>query len=777
MLAEYGMSVTDVSLDALATKNARIGYVELEHTNGTTITIDDLSLPIGRSSAGSKSYSAAKIGIVLPEEAGSEPLALAQLIMQILSLPLALENTEVDVKELSASPYPTIKGLRWASSDSSQSLNLSMYQLDLSMSVVATDELSHEVMASMHNRSGDVVDQLISLVVAPDETGVNMSGKSTVDMAAMAAVTGLLSASSGTASLVFDGHVPHDAGADALFNAVITPTAPIELEVAITPDDLAAVSVRSASPIKLVAMYPENQLSINGRELDLLVSYRQWNDMTVAISEFECSIEPTCFVTMRLAMDNADLTIATATRLELESSQEIIFREDATELQIRPDATLSLSALDASGTDIAGVNARLMSASTIELSDSGWQLTAESVDVDLQSLSLDEDLGFSAPISIAKLFATDTNGIISLSSTVDASYSELYIDERVIAFPGFKGLISLQGDDIQTELTTFGLYSEGSIQAQHDLGKDIGRFVIQDATISFDVLNLSERVTPWTSELDITAGALSFDLQFTWEQAQDGWQLDGIALVELDNLAGAYDDMAFADLRTKLDSRYQSSSGFSVAPSQIEIGLVEVGLPIENISADFVLDPDGLSAEIENLAMNAFGGTIKADPFHYVLGNERNTLMLRAESVELTELLTLKEFEAIDLTGSIAAELPLIIEGTKISIQDGTLSGETPGGVIRYQPGIVPDESGTSAMGIVTDALSNFEYDTLTSSVGYSKDGDLKLQMQISGRNPDMEDNRPVVLNLGVENNIPQMLKSLQAARAVEEILEKHITK
>ena len=175
--------------------------------------------------------------------------------------------------------------------------------------------------------------------------------------------------------------------------------------------------------------------------------------------------------------------------------------------------------------------------------------------------------------------------------------------------------------------------------------------------------------------------------------------------------------------------------------------------------------------------MHAFGGVVKADPFTFELESERNTLLLHAESIELTELLTLKEFEAIDLTGSIGAELPVIIEGKEISILDGKLTGVAPGGVIRYQPDIVPASEETSAIGIVTDALSNFEYDTLTSTVGYSKDGDLVLQMRIAGRNPDREDNRPVVLNLGVESNIPQMLRSLQAARAVEDILEKRIEK
>jgi hypothetical protein len=78
---------------------------------------------------------------------------------------------------------------------------------------------------------------------------------------------------------------------------------------------------------------------------------------------------------------------------------------------------------------------------------------------------------------------------------------------------------------------------------------------------------------------------------------------------------------------------------------------------------------------------------------------------------------------------------------------------------------------------VVSAALRNFAYESLTSDVTYSKDGDLKLQMQLKGRNPELDDSRPVVLNLGVENNVPQMLKSLQAARAVEEILENRLAR
>ena len=46
ILSDYGMAITDVSLDALATENATISYLELEHENGTTIAIENLILPI-----------------------------------------------------------------------------------------------------------------------------------------------------------------------------------------------------------------------------------------------------------------------------------------------------------------------------------------------------------------------------------------------------------------------------------------------------------------------------------------------------------------------------------------------------------------------------------------------------------------------------------------------------------------------------------------------------------------------------------------------------------
>ncbi|MEQ9561241.1 MAG: YdbH domain-containing protein, partial [Woeseiaceae bacterium] len=78
-----------------------------------------------------------------------------------------------------------------------------------------------------------------------------------------------------------------------------------------------------------------------------------------------------------------------------------------------------------------------------------------------------------------------------------------------------------------------------------------------------------------------------------------------------------------------------------------------------------------------------------------------------------------------------------------------------------------------SDINVVSRALGNFQFDSLTSDVSYTETGDLKLKMRLSGINPDMDPLQPVILNLGVENNIPQLLRSLQATRAIEDVLQR----
>ena len=90
LLQDYGIAVTDVSIDALATNGATIGYLELVHEKGTTVSIEGLTLPVSITSTGMNDYSAEKITIISSTRTEGEPFELARLIDQLLSEPTVL---------------------------------------------------------------------------------------------------------------------------------------------------------------------------------------------------------------------------------------------------------------------------------------------------------------------------------------------------------------------------------------------------------------------------------------------------------------------------------------------------------------------------------------------------------------------------------------------------------------------------------------------------------------------------------------------------------------
>jgi hypothetical protein len=59
----------------------------------------------------------------------------------------------------------------------------------------------------------------------------------------------------------------------------------------------------------------------------------------------------------------------------------------------------------------------------------------------------------------------------------------------------------------------------------------------------------------------------------------------------------------------------------------------------------------------------------------------------------------------------------------------------------------------------------------------YAKNGDLNLAVQLQGVNPDMNKDQAINLNVNITDNIPSLLKSLQASRSITDKLEESLYK
>jgi hypothetical protein len=263
-----------------------------------------------------------------------------------------------------------------------------------------------------------------------------------------------------------------------------------------------------------------------------------------------------------------------------------------------------------------------------------------------------------------------------------------------------------------------------------------------------------------------------------WTAEDTSFAYAGSAAVTADSLAGRYADIGFVGFSSRLEIEVKSAAELALQPAEFGVALVDIGFPVENISGTATPHIDEPAVEVNSLAMTMLGGTVTADPFRYDLDAESNELMLRARNVQLPLMAGLADLEAVTISGSVSGEIPVTIRGNNVIIDGGHLENDPPGGVIQYlggaADGIVDDRS---QLGIVTRTLRNFEFDSLTSAVNYSQDGDLVLKMRLKGINPDVDPTQPVILNLNIENNVPQMLRSLQATRSIEDVLERKLAK
>jgi len=782
LLQEYGIAVTDVSLDALATNGATIGYLELVHEKGTTVSIEGLTLPISLTSPKLNDHSAERITIISATRTQGEPFELARLIDQLLSLPGLLGQTRLFVAELSVPPYPDIHDLRVVLQDSELEMQATVGSAALSAAITQTDGSSPVIVFSFPDGSPNTPGQSISAKIQRSAKSISLSGLSSLDLPAwepLGKLAGMfpedLGLRSGTAEIRFNIEIPYDTRQPVSVTSELTPSGPLQFAYADNAGETAVIKVESGSPVHLTASFPKLEWSLRQAQASVTVSYDEWLDIPLTITDLSCESGPSCAMHTSVAMQAAALGFGKADHIALSSAQKVVFLDEGLRIDVRANATLDITGLSTSDTNVERISARLVSTATLELLDAGWRLAADSLDAEIEALSLSGNLGVTMPLFLENLSVSELNRVLSANLGVHAPQSVAAFEQHIVNLPGLKGQLSYQSGNVAGELQTLGLHRNGSIRARHDLDTGAGQLTISDAGASFDARSLSSRVSPWGEDWDITAGNLALDLQANWTQSGADLDFDGQSSLRLQDLAGHYGDTAFVGLSTSLASTYDSGKGSTVHPSSITVDLIEMGLPIENISASYTLYPDEMAFDMADLRMAAFGGVIRADPFSFRTASNINTVLMHAEAIQLSRLLTLEEFEAIEVSGTVGAELPVAIVGSSPTITKGRLFGEPPGGVIRYRSQAEPDETDTSSIGFVTLALGNFEYETLTSQIDYNADGDLNLQLQLTGRNPDLDTNRPVVLNVGVENNVPQMLKSLQAARTVQDVLEQRL--
>jgi hypothetical protein len=696
---------------------------------------------------------------------------MAMWIERFLSMPELLAGSDVVIDRLDIPADWSVRDIRWVLASDTQALSATVDDIPLSIAAAKTGTLEHDLFLST---AADTIGTRLEM----NDAGVSIHGAHTLmltEWMPLASITGIMPegvrVDAGAASVEFDASIPYDTGMSPDVDMTVVPTSSWRVIYGGGTDNVTVIVGASTDPFTINATFPEVSWDIIGQQVGLTVSSGDWQDVPVTMTDLHCRTGVHCSMVASVSMQDAALPIGTTAAFEWSSTLDIVVDEEETRLGVEPGASLLLQELSGDTAVVGVLEAQFVSAAELTATEGGWLLAADSIDGRVERLAVTEDSTASAALFIENLSASIASGRLAVSTGVYAPSSTIAIPDMTVAAPGFRGTVSMEDSVVAATLETVGLHGDATIEAEHDTDTGIGRMSLGGASISFGARTLAERFSPWMYDWSASDGTTNLSFDANWDAPAE--TLAVTSVVQFEDLAGFYGDIAFTGFATTLDAVYASETGISIAPAELSLALLDIGLPVENISARYRLDADALAVDVEALRMEAFGGVIRADPFSYRTAAERNNLVLNAEGIYLAELMSMQEFEAVNVAGTISATLPVTIAGDRVIVEGGTLTGEAPGGRIRYNSGSSADPAAGGGIALATSALSNFEFDTLSSAVDYGTDGDLKLQMKLTGRNPDLESQRPVVLNLGVESNIPQLLKSLQAARAVEEIIKK----
>jgi hypothetical protein len=334
-------------------------------------------------------------------------------------------------------------------------------------------------------------------------------------------------------------------------------------------------------------------------------------------------------------------------------------------------------------------------------------------------------------------------------------------------------------DGVLTTVIAVDLNEELQLGAgiQHYFYRNSGDVEIKLAPYNFtSTTPLSVLLEQTPVQGNIVAGSISAQGNFSWSQQSDqSWQVGGPLRFNLQNISGIYEDIFFVDLNTELNAELTTAPGLrSLGPQRATIASLDVGLPVTNIDWQYSFDTVARQFSIIDASSELLGGNIVIPEFDYSAESDHSEMAVVISNLDLASIVKLADYPGLTVDGLISGYLPLQIHDNQILIEAGLVGALKPGGTIQYTPSNQAPSTNPSLQ-LVNDTLSNYRFQSMNTDVFYDENGDLRLAVQLQGRNPDMNNGQAINLNVNITDNIPTLIRSLQASRIITEALEESL--
>jgi len=426
---------------------------------------------------------------------------------------------------------------------------------------------------------------------------------------------------------------------------------------------------------------------------------------------------------------------------------------------------LNLEQASISGDFIASIN------------ESRIRLTPSTLDVDITRIAY-PPIESSASLKLNNVVASFTDDL-SASAYLESEALTFASEQLSLVNPSLFGDIEFENNEFRTALilavnnqVDTGLLLRQNLETNEgSLGIELRQFQFSNS------VPLSSLISQSHIPGDLVQGQVEGSASLQWLLNDQGESLfSGPVNLKLDNLSGFVDETFFVDFTTEIDAEFANPFGIESSGVQsATIATVDTGLPVEQISWNFDFDSANGQYNLANLDTTILGGKVGVSEFNYDATAETNELAIVLTSLDLESIVALADYPGVDVDGLISGYLPISITGNTITVEEGLVGALYPGGTIRYIPAN-PIPSSNPSVQLVNDALSNYQYETMNTEVYYDENGDLRMEVQLQGINPDMNGGQPINLNVNITDNIPTLLRSLRASRVITEALEESLT-
>lgn len=297
---------------------------------------------------------------------------------------------------------------------------------------------------------------------------------------------------------------------------------------------------------------------------------------------------------------------------------------------------------------------------------------------------------------------------------------------------------------------------------------------------------LSKLLTGLPMSLDLSEGQVTATADVSWlgwiGDSPRGFQVrSGTAKVVAEKLSGQYQDYAVRGINTTVELRADGLESIATTqPATITIASVQTGVEAVNLATMFHGTwklPDGLPVlEVKDFRCEIFGGVVTSPGWSVDVAHPPYQAVFSLQGLDLAKVLSVEQQQGIRGSGTLNGTLPVTVTPGGVTVKDGVVEAQPPGGIIRY--GSAPESSRLisetdSQLHLVTQALNNFHYTLLRVGVDYGESGTLFLSARLEGKNPDLKKIPPIHFNLTVQEHIPTLLKSLRLVQDIQDAVQK----